>query len=45
MECGITDILLVEEGVEQARALAQEACGKGIDQIFCSPLVRAVQTA
>lgn len=43
--CGIADIPLVEEGVEQAGALAQEARGKGIDRIFCPLLVRAVQTA
>jgi len=43
--CGISDIPLVERGIEQARTLAKETADKHIDRIICSPLLRAVQTA
>lgn len=43
--CGRTDLPLTEKGVEQAKLLAEEAKGKGIDLIFASPMMRAMQTA
>ena len=43
--CGRTDVPLTEKGVEQARLLAQNAMGKGIEVILSSPLLRAQQTA
>lgn len=42
---GRTDIPLTEEGMEQAKQLAEQAKGKGIEVILCSPLLRARQTA
>ena len=42
---GRTDIPLTEKGLEQAALLAQNAMGKGIEVILCSPLLRARQTA
>ena len=42
---GRTDIPLTERGLEQARLLAQNAMGKGIEVIIASPLLRARQTA
>ena len=42
---GRTDVPLTEKGVEQARLLAQNAMGKGIEVILSSPLLRAQQTA
>lgn len=42
---GRTDIPLTERGLEQARALARNAVGKGIEVILSSPLLRARQTA
>ena len=43
--CGRTDVPLTEKGTEQARLLAQNAMGKGIEVILSSPLLRARQTA
>lgn len=43
--CGRTDLPLTERGLEQARLLAREAMGKGIDLIIASPMKRAMQTA
>lgn len=42
---GRTDIPLTQRGLEQARALAENARGKGIEIILASPLLRARQTA
>ena len=42
---GVTDIPLTERGVEQAKALAEEAKKHPIDMIFASPLKRAQETA
>jgi len=42
---GRTDIPLTQRGIEQARALAENAKGKGIEVILASPLLRARQTA
>ena len=42
---GRTDVPLTEKGMEQARLLARNAMGKGIQVILCSPLLRARQTA
>ena len=42
---GRTDVPLTEKGVEQARLLARNAMGKGIEVIIASPLLRARQTA
>ena len=42
---GRTDIPLTERGLEQARLLARNAMGKGIEVIIASPLLRARQTA
>lgn len=42
---GRTDISLTERGLEQARLLAENAKGRGIEVILCSPLLRARQTA
>lgn len=45
--CGATDIALTELGREQARALGREILEKHlcIDEILCSPLIRARDTA
>lgn len=45
--CGATDIALTEKGQEQARQLGKEiaAAGIHIDEILCSPLMRAADTA
>lgn len=43
--CGRTDIPLTEKGLEQAKALAEQAAQTEIDTIWCSPLIRARQTA
>lgn len=45
--CGATDIALTEKGHQQARQLGEEiaAAGIHIDEIICSPLVRAADTA
>lgn len=44
--CGITDVNLTYNGLEQAKNLAREIKMFGdIDVIICSPLKRAVQTA
>ena len=42
---GRTDVPLTERGLEQARLLAENAKGKGIEVIIASPLLRARQTA
>jgi broad specificity phosphatase PhoE len=42
---GQSAIGLNERGVEQARALAEEAAGHDVASLWCSPLVRARQTA
>ena len=42
---GRTDIPLTEKGLQQARELAKNAVGKGIEVIIASPLLRARQTA
>ena len=42
---GRTDIPLTERGMEQARQLARNAQGKGIQVIIASPLLRARRTA
>ncbi len=42
---GRTDIPLTEKGLEQAKLLAENAKGKGIEVILASPLLRARQTA
>lgn len=42
---GRTDVPLTERGREQARALARNAMGKGIEVILASPLQRAQETA
>lgn len=36
---------LTEKGHAQARALADRLCVHGLDKIFCSPMIRAQQTA
>lgn len=43
--CGRTDIPLTEQGLAQAKALAEQAAQTEIDTIWCSPLIRARQTA
>ncbi len=45
--CGATDIALTEEGHRQAVELGEEIRRQGIkaDEILCSPLVRAADTA
>lgn len=43
--CGRTDLPLTEEGLRQARALAQRAADLALDVIISSPLRRAQQTA
>jgi len=42
---GRSDIPLAEEGVKQAEALAEYLSGEAVDAVFCSPLLRALQTA
>ena len=45
--CGATDIELTEKGHMQAEELGQKILDEGIriDEIICSPLVRAAETA
>lgn len=45
--CGVTDIALTELGHEQARELGRKILDEGlcIDEILCSPLIRARDTA
>ena len=45
--CGATDIELTEKGVEQAKELGRKIKEDGvkIDEIICSPLMRAEATA
>lgn len=44
--CGVTDVFLTYNGLEQAKNLAKEIKMFGnIDVIICSPLQRAIQTA
>lgn len=45
--CGATDIALTEEGHRQAEELASKIVEEGIhiDEIICSPLMRAADTA
>ena len=44
--CGVSDIYLTYNGIEQAKNLANEIRMFGdIDVIICSPLQRAIQTA
>lgn len=43
--CGITDVDLTEQGIEQAKALALTVKDKNIDLILSSPLKRAVDTS
>ncbi len=42
---GLTETSLAEEGIEQARATAQDLKGQGVTAIVCSPFIRAQQTA
>lgn len=42
---GRSDIPLTEEGMKQAEAVAEFLSGEGADAVFCSPLLRALQTA
>lgn len=42
---GRSDIPLTEEGVRQASLLAEHLSGEAITAVFCSPLLRAYQTA
>ena len=42
---GLGPVPLNERGHEQARALAEAAVGRGIAELWCSPLVRARTTA
>lgn len=43
--CGVTDIPLAAEGRSQLPALADASRSLGLDVIFSSPLVRALETA
>ena len=45
--CGATDIELTEKGHQQAEELGQRILEEGlrIDEVICSPLVRAAETA
>lgn len=45
--CGATDIELTEKGHNQAKELAEKIVSEGIrvDEIICSPLMRAADTA
>lgn len=45
--CGATDIALTDLGRSQARQLGEEIVNRGllIDEILCSPLIRAADTA
>ncbi len=45
--CGATDIALTQQGHKQAEELGEELLRSGlaIDEILCSPLVRALDTA
>lgn len=42
---GVTDVELTEQGIEQARELAEKLVDKKIDIIISSPMKRAVKTA
>lgn len=44
--CGATDIALTEKGHEQAKELGRKILDEGIhiDEIICSPLMRAADT-
>lgn len=42
---GQIDIPLSGEGVRQARFLQSELCGKDIPSVFCSDLIRSIDTA
>ena len=42
--CGLTDVALTENGIEQAKVLAYKVSGLGIDVIISSPLKRAYET-
>lgn len=42
---GRIDFPLNENGIAQARAIADELAGKGIRRIYTSPLIRAAETA
>lgn len=42
--CGV-DSLLNETGKKQADMLAEKVCNLGMTRLYCSPLLRAVQTA
>ena len=43
--CGVTDVELTAEGMEQAKTLSTKIIDKQIDIIVSSPLLRAKQTA
>ena len=43
--CGRTDLPLTEEGLRQARALAEKVKDLGIDHIISSPMIRALDMA
>ncbi|MGN0642814.1 MAG: histidine phosphatase family protein [Huintestinicola sp.] len=45
--CGVTDVMLTEKGIKQARELAEKIKQEdlGITRIICSPLKRALITA
>lgn len=45
--CGSTDIALTDKGIEQAKELGEKIKGENIhiDEILCSPLIRAYDTA
>lgn len=43
--CGRTDLPLTEEGLRQARALADKVQDLGIDHIISSPMIRALDMA
>jgi len=43
--CGITDAVLTNKGIEQAKELSKIIIGKQIDTIISSPLSRALTTA
>ena len=42
--CGITDVELIEKGIEQAQELAKLVAEAKVDMILTSPLVRAMDT-
>ncbi|MWC31164.1 histidine phosphatase family protein [Paenibacillus sp. MMS18-CY102] len=43
--CGVSDIALTAQGIEQAKELASRIAESRIDVIMSSPLIRAVSTA